>query len=192
MKTLVIVTHPNLEASRVNKAWVQRLAKEKDITVHDLYTHYPDKQIHPSVEQELLITHDRIVFQFPFYWYNMPAFLKQWQEQVLEYGWITGAGGRSLHGKDLVLAISVGAEEKAYQAGGFNSYTISEFTKPMQAIANLIGMHFLPPYVLYGAAEATDDRILQSAEEYVQHILDPNLNPRLVLKRSLEETKMKA
>lgn len=42
MKTLVIVIHPNLETSVVNKTWMNRLKQEKDITVHDLYGEYPN------------------------------------------------------------------------------------------------------------------------------------------------------
>ncbi|TGV13099.1 general stress protein, partial [Mesorhizobium sp. M00.F.Ca.ET.186.01.1.1] len=37
MKTLVIVAHPHLDQSKVNKAWVERLKQEASITVHDLY-----------------------------------------------------------------------------------------------------------------------------------------------------------
>ncbi len=42
MKTLVIVIHPNLETSVVNKTWMNRLKQENDITVHDLYGEYPN------------------------------------------------------------------------------------------------------------------------------------------------------
>lgn len=43
MKTLVIVAHPSIEDSRINKRWVQELTKHSDtITVHQLYSTYPD------------------------------------------------------------------------------------------------------------------------------------------------------
>ncbi|RNB89468.1 flavodoxin family protein [Brevibacillus fluminis] len=187
MKTIVILCHPTLERSRVNRTWANRLKQESRITLHNLYQEYPDKLIDSKREQALLSAHERIVFQFPLYWYNIPSFLKQWQEEVLEYGWVTGEGGRMLQGKEIVLAISVGAHEKAYQAGGFNSFSISELTRPMQAIANLIGMKFLPPFLLFGAAQASEEEIGKSAEAYVQHILDENLDPRLALRRAMQK-----
>lgn len=39
MKTLVIVARPNLEQSRVNKTWMDRLQQEENVTVHNLYAH---------------------------------------------------------------------------------------------------------------------------------------------------------
>ena len=51
---------------------------------------------------------DRVVLQFPMYWYSTPALLKQWQDDVLLYGWAYGSTGTALHGKELLLAVSVG------------------------------------------------------------------------------------
>lgn len=170
MKTLVIVAHPNINESRINKAWKQRLSEEPDITVHDLYEEYPHKHIDVEREQALLLAHDRIVFQFPFYWYSSPSLLKEWQDAVLTYGWAYGSEGTKLHGKDFMLAISTGGPEAAYQAGGYNHYSMSELTKPFQATANLTGMRFLPSFVLQGVRMLGEDQVRESAEEYINHI----------------------
>ncbi|PST49908.1 hypothetical protein COO72_00505 [Bifidobacterium callitrichos] len=37
-------------------------------------------------EQKLVEEHDRIVLQFPPYWYSSPAPLKEWEDKVLAYG----------------------------------------------------------------------------------------------------------
>lgn len=71
MSTLVIVVHPDLAESRVNKRWMQELKKQSSVTVHNLYEIYPDEQINVAHEQKLLEQHDRIVLQFPFYWYSI-------------------------------------------------------------------------------------------------------------------------
>jgi putative NADPH-quinone reductase len=87
MKTLVIVAHPNLNTSRVNKTWLEEVKKYPDkITVHDLYASYPDWRIDVQREQELAMQHERIIFQFPFYWYSSPPLLKKWLDDVLTYG----------------------------------------------------------------------------------------------------------
>lgn len=37
MSTLVIVVHPDLAESRINKRWVQELKEQSDVTIHNLY-----------------------------------------------------------------------------------------------------------------------------------------------------------
>ena len=170
MKTLIIVAHPNLSESLVNKTWMERLQKENEMTVHDLYTEYPNGQINMEREQQLLLEHDRIVFQFPFYWYSSPSLLKEWQDVVLTYGWAYGSEGTHLRGKDFILSISTGGPKVAYQAGGFNAYSMSELTKPFQATANLTGMRFLPTFTTQGVRFLTNEQIRESAEELVRHL----------------------
>ncbi|UNL86839.1 NAD(P)H-dependent oxidoreductase [Priestia koreensis] len=169
-KTLVILAHPDLNTSRMNKAWKDRLLQENAITVHDLYTKYPDGKIDVAFEQRLLLEHERIVFQFPLYWYSSPSLLKEWQDAVLAYGWAYGSQGTKLHGKEFMLTISTGGPQAAYQAGGFNLFSMSELTKPFQAMANLTGMRFLPTFTTYGVRTLTDDEVNKSAEDLLQHI----------------------
>ncbi|MDF2684641.1 MAG: ral stress protein [Brevibacillus sp.] len=79
-KTLVIVTHPTLNSSRINKRLTEELLIHEEVTVHLLYEAYPDEQIDVEKERQLLENHDRIVLQFPFYWYGAPYLLKKWLE----------------------------------------------------------------------------------------------------------------
>lgn len=171
MNVLVIVAHPNLEESRVNKRWVEELDKHPEITVHHLYREYPDEVIDVEREQRLCEEHDRIVFQFPFYWYSSPPLLKKWQDAVLTYGWAYGSTGNALHGKEFVLATSTGGAQDVYQAGGRNRYSMSELLKPFEATSNLVGMKLIPSYLLHGAYTATDEELAASARGYVEYLL---------------------
>ncbi|WML43422.1 NAD(P)H-dependent oxidoreductase [Neobacillus sp. PS3-40] len=175
MKTLVIVAHPNLERSKVNKTWMNRLQHEENVTVHNLYALYPNFEVDVEVEQQLLLEHDRIVLQFPFYWYSSPALLKQWQDVVLAYGFAYGSQGNNLHGKEFMLAISSGGPDGAYQAGGYNHYSMSELTRPFQATANLCGMHFLPSFLLQGMMTLTEEKLQESTEALAAYVTNPNL-----------------
>lgn len=170
MRILDIVVHPHLETSNVNKTWMNRLEQESDITIHDLYGAYPNGTIDVEKEQKLLLEHDRIVFQFPMYWYSSPALLKQWEDDVLTHGWAYGTGGTKLQGKELLLAISIGAQESVYQAGGAFGFTISELTRPFQLTANLIGMRFLPLFKQYGALYLSKEDVQNSAEKLADYI----------------------
>lgn len=170
MKSLVILAHPNIEQSRINKAWIQAVQNQSDVTVHKLYDVYPDEVIDVAKEQELLLTHDRIILQFPFFWYSTPSLLKKWIDAVLAYGFAYGEGGNKLHGKELGLAISTFGPKESYQPSGYNRYTMEELLKPLQATSNLIGTNFLPMFVLNGVAHVTDEELAQSAADYVTHI----------------------
>lgn len=172
MNILALIAHPQMEQSRINRIWKQRLSQEQGITVNDLYAEYPDNKIDVEREQRLLLEHDMIVMQFPFYWYSTPAILKQWQDDVLTRGWAYG-GGDKLKGKSFMLALSTGGPEHAYQTSGYNMFTITEYTRPIQGMANLTGMKYLPYFALHGARMLTDDQVQESAERLVQHIYDP-------------------
>lgn len=64
MKTLVLVFHPHLEKSQVNRKLMDAANETGDVTVVDEYAAYPDFKINVEHEQELIETHDRIVLQF--------------------------------------------------------------------------------------------------------------------------------
>ncbi|AGK98580.1 NAD(P)H-dependent oxidoreductase [Clostridium pasteurianum] len=182
MKTLVIVAHPNMEESRINKRFMEEIKKQPKVTVHELYKEYEDEKIDVEREQQLLLDNDRIVLQFPFYWYSTPSLIKKWQDTVLTYGWAYGPNGNKLNGKEFVLAVSTGGPQNSYLAGGYNNYTLSELLRPLQATSNLIGTTYLTPYVFYGAVVASDDEIEKGAKAYVAHVLNPELDPKAALR----------
>jgi len=107
MKALVILAHPKIAESRINRRLIEEVRKHPEITVHELYPSYPDWNIDVPREQELLEKHDRIVFQFPLYWYSTPPLLKKWQDDVLTYGWAYGSQGKKLQGKELLIATAL-------------------------------------------------------------------------------------
>ncbi|GKS12677.1 putative NAD(P)H oxidoreductase YdeQ [Paenibacillus chitinolyticus] len=192
LKTLVVVAHPNLQKSRVNKRWVEELRKHScAVTVHDLYGAYPEKVLDIGREQALLAECERLVLQFPLQWYSTPSLLKQWLDEVFTTAWLFGPGGKAVAGKELLLAISIGGAEETYEAGGLIGYTISELTRPLQAFANQIGMTMLPHFKFHGANQAADEQIESSAARYVRHILTPELDPRIARRRMLDEMKQK-
>ena len=43
MKTIVILAHPNIEQSHINKSWTEALAKSHpEVKIHNIYAAYPD------------------------------------------------------------------------------------------------------------------------------------------------------
>src|SRR3974377_1697056 len=148
---LVSVAHPAPHKSRMTRRLVAEITNLENVTINDLYEEYPSFDINVRREQELLLGHDVIVFQHPFYWYSSPAILKEWEDLVLEYGFAYGAGGTKLHGKLVLTAITTGAPEDAYGRLGFNFFTIRELLAPFEQSAKFCGMRYLPPFVVHEA-----------------------------------------
>ncbi|HTQ71538.1 MAG TPA: NAD(P)H-dependent oxidoreductase [Acidocella sp.] len=169
-RILLIYAHRDPAASRINRALFAAAATLPNVTARELMTLYPDYRIDVAQEQRLLCEHDAIVLQFPCYWYSTPAILKEWQDAVLAYGFAYGTGGDRLRGKRLMVATTTGGPAEAYQAGGFNHYTMSELLRPLQASANLTGMDYQPIFALHGVRTLDDAALSQAAAAYRERL----------------------
>ncbi|WP_394174366.1 NAD(P)H-dependent oxidoreductase [Thalassotalea litorea] len=160
-KILVLFAHPSQHRSEAN-APIFEAAHEMDfVTTVDLYAEYPRLNIDIDKEQQRLTSHDVVIFQFPIYWYSTPAILKEWQDLVLEYGFAYGQEGNALQGKWFLCAVTAGGSFDAYRQGGHNNFTVKELFRPLEQTANMTGMCYLPPLVLFGSRTAADDNRLQ-------------------------------
>ena len=165
-RVLVLFAHPAFEKSRVHRRLVAAIPDHPDLTFQDLYEAYPRLDIDVEREQELLLAHDVIVFQNPFYWYSTPPILKQWQDLVLEHGWAYGSTGTALQGKSLLMALSTGGRSEAYCKEGYNRFTIRELLIPIEQTAILCRMRFLPPFVVFGTHSLTPQDMEQVGRGY--------------------------
>ncbi|MDC5812323.1 NAD(P)H-dependent oxidoreductase [Vibrio europaeus] len=164
-KVLVLYAHPSPQRSEVNQHLFKAAKKIEGVTVVDLYHEYPTYHINIDKEQQRLIDHDVIIFQFPLYWYSTPAILKEWQDLVLEYGFAYGHDGTALHGKKFLCSLSAGGKADAYQTDGYNHFTIRELLHPLEQMATLTGMQYLAPFALFGARTAQEDGRVKSHVE---------------------------
>ena len=171
MKTLVLVFHPHLEKSQVNRKLMDAANETGDVTVMDEYAAYPDFKINVEHEQELIETHDRIVLQFPFYWYSSPALLKEWEDEVITAGWAY-AGAHALKGKELKLVVTTGSDAAKYRKDGEYSHTMEELLSPFEVVAYKVGMNYAEPFLVQGTATIGDAELDQAAADYVSAILD--------------------
>ncbi len=188
MKTLVLTAHPDLGKSRINRAWFDALSEAADVTTRDLAAiGRGDMRFDVEAEQALLLAHDRIVFQFPFYWYSAPPVMKAWMDQVLNYRFAYGPGGDQLKGREFLILVSTGGPEHSYHAGGYNNFTMAEFLKPFQQTANLAGMTYLRPFVAHGMAVATQEQIDANVPHMLAYLSDPELDPKVRQARLLKQ-----
>jgi putative NADPH-quinone reductase len=123
----------------------------RKFTVHQLYEAYPDEKLDVSAEQKLIEQHDRIIFQFPFYWFNCPPLFKKWLDEVMTYGWAYGSrSGYKMAGKKVALAISLGIDQHEYSHSQKYKYTIEELTRPFELSFEYVKADYLPFFGYYG------------------------------------------
>ncbi|MBE4947928.1 NAD(P)H-dependent oxidoreductase [Chryseobacterium culicis] len=173
MKTLVIVTHPDIEKSVINKKWIEELKKYPEkYKVHQLYEAYPDGKINVAEEQKLMESYDKIVFQFPFYWFSSPPLLKQWLDEVVLYGWAYGSSsGFKLAGKKMSLAVTAGIDEDGYSNSGEYKYTMKELFRPYELTFDYIKADYKEPFVYYGIErDSSDEWINRSVPMYLEFL----------------------
>ena len=154
---IVYYAHPGHKYSHVNRFMARTAAAVKDITYVDLYRDYPRLDINVEIEQQRLLDHDVILFQFPMFWYSTPSIIKEWQDLVLEHGFAYGSGGDQLEGKRMMLAITAAGPDDAYTPGGYQHYPMRTFLTPLEQTARLCKMHFPAPLVLYSSLKAPID-----------------------------------
>jgi glutathione-regulated potassium-efflux system ancillary protein KefG len=150
MESLVLISHPTLARSRSHVRLLEAIRDLPNVAVRHLESLYPTGRIDVAAEQAAALAAERIVFQFPFFWYSTPPMLKAWQDEVLEFGWAYGPGGTRLQGKTLQVVLSTGGPPASYQADGYNRYTVQELLRPLEVTAGLVQMSFAPPLILWG------------------------------------------
>ena len=167
LPTLVVVAHPDLASSRITAHLAEAVRDLAHVTIHELGPVYRDGRFDVAREQQLVRDHDRIVWQFPWYWYSVPAVLKAWIDQVLTYGFAYGSSGSALRGKTLQLVTSTGGPEESYASVDPTSrFTMTQLLAPLNATARLIGMRLAEPLVLHGARTVSDESLAVRAKRY--------------------------
>ncbi|WLQ32019.1 NAD(P)H-dependent oxidoreductase [Streptomyces castrisilvae] len=134
-------------------------------------------------EQEKLLWADTVIFQFPLWWYTMPAILKGWVDRVFTYHFAYGVGEHSdtkygerygegtLAGRRALLSVTIGGLEPHYCARGING-PIEDLLFPIQhGILHYPGLDVLPPFVLYGTDRMTADDYPEAAEAWERRLL---------------------
>jgi len=126
----------------------------------------------PLIEAELAKVEacDLMIWQFPLWWFGLPAILKGWVDRVLVMGRTYG-GGRFydtgvFRGKRALLSLTTGAPEAAYRRGGFNG-DIEAILRPIhRGILRFVGFDLLAPNLVFGPAHQTDTELKAALGAY--------------------------
>jgi len=173
---LIILAHPDFEKSLANKSIIEEVQRiNPEIEIRNIFNLYPDFKINVKEEQQALLRHKTIVFQYPFYWYNMPAILKQWFDAVFEYQFAYGSKGDKLKGKNFVPSFTVGAPESGYRTLGDHHFRVLEFCKNLEQTAYYAQMNYIDPIYFNGtslAAGYTQADIIEKAKKHSVKLIE--------------------
>jgi glutathione-regulated potassium-efflux system ancillary protein KefG len=162
----ILLFHPLLNKSRVNRVLLKAAEGLDGITIRIMYDLYPDFHIDIKEEQKMLLEHDVVVWQHPFYWYSSPSLLKEWIDIVLQHGFAYGREGKALSGKKILSAITSGGRREVYQEGGIRKYSINQLLAPFEQTVKLCNMEYLPPFMVHGTHLLDDMGIREAGLEY--------------------------
>lgn len=133
-----------------------------------------------NIEQEKLEWCDLMIWQFPLWWFSVPAILKGWTDRVFSAGKIYGAGrvpyvSGKFKGKKALLSITTGSPEGHYtQEGPYGD--IYGILRPIhRGIFEYVGFSVLQPQLSYSVAHITDEERkeeLQQWSERLKNIFD--------------------
>lgn len=161
--TLFIVAHPFLERSRATRAVSAAVRDLPGLTFRNLYDLYPYFHIDVEEEQSLMSAHDLIVVQHPLYWYNMPALLKQWLDEVWVSGWAFGPGGDRLKNKNFLLSVTSGGTQDTFALEGHGRYSLETLLSPWDQTVTLCQMKWHQPKIVHNSNRAEDEELRHHA-----------------------------
>jgi NAD(P)H dehydrogenase (quinone) len=117
----------------------------------------------PDVEAELrkMGSCDLMIWQFPLWWFGLPAILKGWSDRVFAMG--RTYGGERFYdngvfkGKRALLSLTTGGPGAVYEKGGWNG-DIHAILRPIQrGILRFTGWEVLAPNIIYAPVRVTDE-----------------------------------
>ncbi|MDH2497322.1 NAD(P)H-dependent oxidoreductase [Acinetobacter baumannii] len=165
---LLILAHPYYAQSIANKTIVNALIKTyPDLEVRDIFQLYPDYKIDVGAEQEALLRHDTIILQYPMFWFNMPAILKLWFDEVFTYQFAYGSQGDKLKDKKVIISMTVGQKEANMVNDQEN--LIDSFLKAVQHSIQYTQMQLSGTFLLYDVSPLSGNPESKIKLEAVEH-----------------------
>lgn len=132
-------------------------------------------------EQSKIAAADRVIVQFPLWWFGMPAILKGWFDRVFTNGFAFGVldeqgrvrkyGDGGLTGTTFLAVVSAGDRESAFDPRGVNGAMEEVLWPLLHGTAHYTGMRTLRPHLI-ASADRVDDLRLRGEVERLHRRLD--------------------
>ena len=167
-KTLIIMSHPDVDQSTSQQFLLAAVKGEEQIQIRHLESilaKQEDNHFDKTIERAFLQEADKIIFQFPLYWYQCPSVMKQWMDEVLTLNL-----SQKDTKKEFGIVVTVGAKKDRYTAGGSVGFGIEELLRPYQALANQLGWNYQTPFVIYQFQYLPETQKQQLLVDYLYYL----------------------
>jgi NAD(P)H dehydrogenase (quinone) len=140
-----------------------------------------------DAEQQKLLSCDLMIWQFPLWWFSVPAILKGWVDRVFAMGRVYGQGklyeNGVFKGKKALLSLTTGGGAEHYLPDGFNG-DLHGILKPIhRGIFEFTGFSVLEPHVVYGPARLTPEELEREIERWTQRLQNIANEPAITVGR---------
>ena len=134
-------------------------------------------------EQEKLFRADFLIFQFPLWWFGLPAILKGWVDRVFAAG-LTYGGGRwysngVFRGKRAMLSLTTGGPPSIYSPRGLNGDLDTILFPIHHGMLYFVGFDVLPPFVAYAPARVAPEQRDSYLRNYEVRLRSWQMTPRI-------------
>lgn len=192
---VLIKTGYEVELSDLYKMSFNPVASKNDFKdlSGDPYYKYANEQLYSSkhnsfandiqFEIEKLISADIINFNFPMWWWGMPAILKGWVDRIMAYGVAYGGDygfdetGR-FKGRHAFISTTTGSPKPDYNPHGQNEKSIEEILSNIhEGTFELLGYTVLDPFIAYGVSKISQkerENIIIEYKDYLKKALNPS------------------
>ena len=136
-----------------------------------------------TAEQQKLLWCDLMIFQFPMWWFGMPAILKGWVDRVFARGFAYMPGHKYdtglMKGRMAMVSTTTGTSEDTYAPDGIDGAMIDVLWPIHNGIFRYTGFEVLPPHVAYMPGKIESEARVAYLTSYKQRLLDIEHTPRL-------------
>jgi NAD(P)H dehydrogenase (quinone) len=130
-----------------------------------------------AAEQEKLFWCDALIFQFPLWWFGLPAILKGWVDRVFASGGRIYGGGKwydrgVFRGKLAMCAVTIGGPASMYAERGLNGAAESILFPINHGIFYFTGFTVIEPFLVHGPVRIGEAKRIAYLARYRDRILD--------------------
>ena len=134
-------------------------------------------------EQAKITAADLVIFQFPVWWFGMPAIMKGWADRVFARGFAYLPGRKydtgMMHGKLAMVAATTGTSADTYAPDGIDGDILSVLWPVHNGLLRYTGFDVIEPFVAYMPGRVDADARAGYLEAYRQRLLAIATAPRL-------------
>ncbi|NVZ22736.1 NAD(P)H-dependent oxidoreductase [Pseudomonas costantinii] len=125
-------------------------------------------------EQAKVAWAELVIFQFPMWWFSMPAILKGWVDRVLSRGFAYSSGRKyengHFKGKRAMLSLTTGTASTLYEPNGVDGDLHHILWPIHNGILAYTGFTVLPPYAAWMPGNVSQQQREQYLLDYAERL----------------------